>query len=355
MKYILPYLTLAVLLTYSIATSSSSTVQETETESSVRITVTEVQEDSLSPSVPVAGTVHSRNATQITAGLEARLDWIAEPGDFIKAGQAVARFDCDMLQLQLEEQLAQTDQERIRSDSLEKEVTRLKQATLAIAATQLDRLKADRDLARSEIRIAKVRVKQIENDLERCIALAPFGGVVTERMRRGGEDVSRGEILAAMTDTQNLEVRASVPIRYLPRMNTGMQARVRLHKTEFDGIIRTVVPAADAMSQTFEVRIDLPSLAPNYIAAGQLVSVTLPLSARSALTVPRDSIVLRSEGAYVMLIDDANTAQRIQVEVGDANGERVSVQGKLNPGDLVALRGAEALTEGERVVVFTDI
>ena len=44
---------------------------------------------------------------------------------------------------------------------------------------------------------------------------APFTGVVTTRLHRAGEDVSRGEVLAQMTDVLNLEVRAFVPLKHL--------------------------------------------------------------------------------------------------------------------------------------------
>ena len=47
-------------------------------------------------------------------------------------------------------------------------------------------------------------------------------------------------------------------------------------------------------SQTFQIRIDLPESAHDLVAAGQLVSIAMPLTATPALTVPRDSIVSRS-------------------------------------------------------------
>jgi RND family efflux transporter MFP subunit len=155
-----------------------------------------------------------------------------------------------------------------------------------------------------------------------------------------------------MTDTQNLEVRASVPIRHLPRMNRGAVAEVRLNDIRYSGPIRTVVPAANAASQTFEVRIDLPQHATSQMAAGQLVSVSLPLAANVALTVPRDSIVLRQDGAFVMRIDGGNRAQSVAVEVNEANGETVAVSGDLQSGDLIAVRGAEALADGNEVLIL---
>ena len=325
-------------------------------EDAVPITVTQVVSERVFPRVPAAGTVFSRNAIQITAGIAGRLEWVAEPGDFIEAGQPVARFDCEMLSLQREEQLAQAERERVNFETLAREAQRLEtlRETFATSATQLERVQGDRDLATSERRIVQVRIRQTESQLERCMVTAPFSGVVTERQQRGGEDVERSTVLAAMTDTRNLEVRASVPIRYLPRMKVGEIAEVRTNDMHFEGRIRKVVPAADALSQTFEVRVDLPAAAPDFVAAGQLVSVNLPLSANAALTVPRDSIVLREDGAFVMRINADDKAERVSIEVADTNGERVAIRGDLTPGDRIAVRGAEALNDGEPVAVQTE-
>lgn len=327
--------------------------QEQEADPAVPITISEVLTENLSPGIPAAGTVYSSNVAQITAGLAARLEWVAEPGDYIEAGSAVARFDCELLQLRREEQVAHASRERVRYDSLVREIERIERARMSTSEMQLERVKADRDLARGEMRVVDVRIRQIESELKRCVELAPFSGVVTAQQRRGGEDVARGDVLAAMTDVLHLEVRASVPIRHLPRMSTGVMAQVRLNEVHFDGLIRTVVPAADALSQTFEVRIDLPATAPDHVAAGQLVSVTLPLAAHPALTVPRDSIVLRTAGAFVMRIDNDNKAESVAVEVADASGEKVSVRGDLQPGDRIAVRGAEALDDGELVAILS--
>jgi multidrug efflux pump subunit AcrA (membrane-fusion protein) len=90
------------------------------------------------------------------------------------------------------------------------------------------------------------------------------------------------------------------------------------------------------------------------VAAGQLVSVNLPLSANVALTVPRDSVVLREDGAFVMRIGDDAKAERVAVEVREASGDFIAVHGALKAGDRVAVRGAEALDDGNRVAVNTE-
>lgn len=340
----------AVLLCLSV---SESYAQEEE---ATPITIAQVTASEFAPSVAAAGTVFSRNETQVTAGMAGRLQWLAEPGDTVQAGAAVARFDCEMLELQRERQVAEAERASINFETLKKEVARLESVRdqSVIAEIQLDRTAADRDLAGSDFRIAKISIKETESQLARCLVKAPFSGVVTQRLRNPGEDVERSTVLAAMTDTQNLEVRASVPIRYLPRMRTGEIAEVRMNELRIEAQIRTVVPAANSQSQTFEVRLNLPAGAPQLVAAGQLVSVSLPLSANAALTVPRDSVVLREDGAFVMRINDDAKAERVAVEVREASGDQIAVLGQLRSGDRIAVRGAEALEEGELVAVQTE-
>lgn len=322
----------------------------------IPVTITEVREELVAPALPAAGTVFSRNEAQITAGIAARLEWVAEPGDFVRAGHPVARFDCSLLSLQKEELQALAQREEINVAILTREARRQERLTesFSVAATQLDRTLADRDLAGSSLAIARVRVRNMEKQLERCVARAPFSGVVTQRFSRAGEDVERSTMLARMTDTRNLEVRVSLPVRHLPRLAVGSVGVVQLGVVRMEGVVRKIVPAADALSQTFEVRVELPEHAPEVLAAGQLVSVRLPLVASATLTVPRDSIVLREEGAFVMRINGDNEAERVFIEVADAEGERVSVRGSLAVGDRIAVRGAEALDDGQLVAVQAD-
>ncbi len=229
-------------------------------DNAVSVTVAEVESTSMAPRVPAAGTVFSRNQTQITAGIAGRLEWVAEPGDLLNAGQAVARFDCEMLELQRERQVAEADRAGINHRALSSEVERheaLRDSSV-ISEIERERTIANRDLAASELRIAHIAIRETESQLRRCVVTAPFSGVVTERLQRAGEDVERSTVIAAMTDTQNLEIRASVPIRYLPRMRTGELAEVSLSAIQLEGRIRKIVPAANSQSQTFEVRLDLP-------------------------------------------------------------------------------------------------
>ena len=86
------------------------------------------------------------------------------------------------------------------------------------------------------------------------------------------------------------------------------------------------------------------------MVSGQFADATIVVSEqRMSLFVPRDAVVLRSEGNFVFRIEEGKTAKRIDVVLGDGQGPLVSVSGDLKEGDQVAVRGVEGLADGQAV------
>ena len=316
------------------------------------VQISTVSRTEVAPTVAVPGTVYSRNEVQITAGVAGRLVMVAEPGTIVRKGDYIARIDKRSLDLQRAEQEALLERARINIRQLESQLRR--QTELAssslVSEFELEQTEANRDLAVSDADIIEVRIRQIEDLLQRADVRAPFPGVVIDRSRRAGEEVARGEVLGQLTDIQHLEVRAFVPLKHLPRTAAGQAIDVFATNAAYTGTIRSLVPTGDVRSQTFEARIDLPAGATGDWTVGQLVSVAIPIRSRElALAVPRDALVLRQNGSFVFRISEDNTAEQIKVVIGDSAGDLVAVSGALREGDRVAVRGAETLSDGAQV------
>ena len=319
------------------------------------VQVADVERTEIAPTIAVPGTIYSRNEVQVTAGVAGQLLMVAEPGTIVQQGEPVARIDRRALLLQRAEQEALLQRAEINVRQLESQLRRQRelQGSNLVSEFELEQTEANRDLAISDADITKVRIRQIDDQIRRTDVRAPFTGVVINRAHRGGEDVARGEILAQLTDIQNMEVRAFVPLKHLPRTVVGDSISVFATGAVYNGRIRSLVPTGDVRSQTFEARIDLPVPAHDQWTVGQLVSVAVPIRTReSAITVPRDALVLRHNGSFVFRISEENIAEQVAVEIGDTAGEVVAVTGSLQPGDRVAIRGAENLSEGASVKIM---
>ncbi len=315
------------------------------------VSIALVETAEIAPTVAVPGTVFSRNDARLTASVGGLLTYVAEPGTRVAAGDAVAEIDTAELRLQRREQEALLSRARIQLRQIESELTRQTElrSTNVVSEFQLEQTTANRDLAVADVRIIQVRINQIDERIDRATTKAPFAGLVISRERRAGEEVAQGAPLAAMTDTETLEVRAFVPLKHLSRTHVGDQLDVFDNQMRLTGTIRALIPTGDVRSQTFEARIDLdaPGDAAN---VGQLVSVAVPIrAAAESLAVPRDALVLRAAGAFVFRIGTDMVAERIPVELGDSAGTLIAVSGDLREGDQVAIRGGETLSDGSTV------
>ena len=314
------------------------------------VAVAAVARAEMAPTLAVPGTVYSRNEAALMAALGGRLTFVAEPGTPIAEGDAVATIDTLSLRLERAEQEALLNRARIQVRQLESEYRRQAELseTSVVSEFQLEQTEANRDLARADAAIIDVRIRQIDERIRRATVRAPFAGVIVARTRRIGEEVAAGAPLVSMTDLEQLEVRAFVPLKHLSRTHVGDELDVFNASARLNGTIRALVPAADIRSQTFEARIDIA--ADGGVNVGELVSVAVPIrSAAEALAVPRDALVLRADGNYVFRITDENTAERVPVELGDSAGDLIAVTGSLSEGDLVAIRGGETLADGVTV------
>jgi RND family efflux transporter MFP subunit len=315
--------------------------------------VTEVHE---SAPVVVNGVFRSRRDMLLSATVEGELLWVLEEGTRVSEDMTVAKIDDNQLRLRLEEQELLARRAAVNETYLQGEVERLQkleEANLA-ARTQLAEMVSRRDLARNDVSVAESRIAQLEEIISRTNIVSPVAGVVVERLRQGNEYARRGDGVLRVVNPSALEVKASIPVAYLRRVNNAEVVKVNIGDWSFETQLRSIIQAGNQNSQTFDVIVDVPEQISNNFVSGQFVEVAIPLSADgSSLYVPRDAVVLRSEGSYVFRIGEDNVAERILVTLGEGQGELVSVLGDLSVGDRVAIRGVERLEDGQAVSPIT--
>jgi RND family efflux transporter MFP subunit len=318
------------------------------------VRVAEAQLASLSPSIQVPGTVVSRNDARVAAEVAGRLTWIAEVGTAIAAGEPVARIDDAELLLQRDEYRGVLSAQESRRGFLEREAERLRRlaAEHIGAKNRLDEVESELQAATSDITAARARLGRIELQLERTRILAPFGGIVTERLRTAGEHTQPGDDVVRLVDPGSLEVVARAPLSTLHFVSPGGEVDFHSEWHSGRGRISTLVPFGDSRSHMFELRLSIDS---SPWRVGENVRLAVPTgSPTEVLAVPRDALVLRREGASVFRVGENGAAERIDVLPGIAAGELIAISGAVNPGDRVVVRGAERLRAGQPVNVLVD-
>lgn len=305
----------------------------------------------MAPTMQVAGTVLSRADAFLSAEVEGRLLEIAEVGERFEAGDVLARIEDTQLQLRAQELEAEISSVEARLKFLDAELERyqrLAESNLA-SRTQIDQTRSERDVAQSGLSVARSRLAQVTDQIERTRIRAPFPGVVAQRLVQAGERVATGTQVMRIYNPNDLEVVARAPLSFYRYLQPGDELAVRVNDEVIAAPLRTLVSQGTEQSHVFELRLNLDERLP----VGQAVRVTIPTAdIREVLAVPRDALVLRGTGTSVFVIDDQNNARRVSVAVGIGSENMIEVKGPIQPGDRVVIRGNERLREGQAIEVI---
>jgi len=315
------------------------------------VMVETAQRDTFSATLWVSGTIISQNDARIAAETDGRITWVADVGSRIEQGEAIARIDAEDLRLDLADSEAQLlslkSQLKYRDSSLQR-FQKLADSNNA-AATQLDEAQSQLDMTRQEIKRAEVAIAQIKRRIRQTEVLAPFPGIVVERVVQTGEFVNRGAQVARLVDTEHREIRAQAPLSVAGWIREGMQVSVEHGDRESLSPVNYVIPVGDDRSRMFEVRIAAND--PAWII-GSPVRIALPNSEpRELVAIPRDGLVLRGNNIYVMRVNSDNTVEKVTVETGIGLGGFVEVIGNVEQGDRIITRGGERIQAGQAVTI----
>lgn len=307
----------------------------------------------LAPTRWVPGSVVSRDDAKIASAEAGRLDFVAEVGTRVKAGERLAKLDDQALRLRREELLAELRRTEAKQALSKTQLDRLSklEASNAIAKTQLDEARATLETDGQTAARARAQLRQIEYDITQADVRAPFSGVVTERFAQRGEYLQIGANIVHFVDTEHIEARVQAPLALADKIRAGMQVNLRKGDTEQAASVRAVVPVGDERARQFELRVGVD---PAFALVGSAVEVALPETttvASAALTVPRDALVRRPDHTYVMRITGDSKAEQVIVTPGTSSGDLVEVRGALSVGDRLVVRGAERLAAGQAVSV----
>ena len=308
----------------------------------------------LAPSVDVPGTVVSRFDSRLASGLEAKLNWIADVGTEVSEGDTVARLENITFRLYEMEAEALIVKEKARVTFLRSERARLEQLAEnnLSARSQLDQIISDLAGAESDEKIAEAQLGHAKVAMYVTEIRAPFDGIVTEKLRNIGERLKVADEVIRLVDPKSIEVVARAPLNTVNFIKVDDVLAMHNDYREGEGSVRTIVPFGNPQSHMFEVRLNVD---PEVWTIGESVRLAMPTAvAREVLTVPRDALVLRREGAFVYRIDDESKAEQVSVITGLGAGKLIEVIGDIDAGDRVVTRGAERLSNGMMVEISED-
>jgi multidrug efflux system membrane fusion protein len=285
-------------------------------------------------------------------------------GQLVKEGDLLAEIDPRPYQAQLaqfEGQMAR-DQALLANARIDLERYRTLYAQDSIAKQQVDTQQA---LVRQYEGTVKVDQGQIDNarlQLSYSRVTAPISGRLGLRVVDPGNIVRAGDAngLVVITQLQPISVLFTIPQDSLPglmqRLRSGAEPPVEAYDREqkkklASGTLLSVDNQIDPATGTIKLKAQFPnedaSLFPN-----QFVNVRMLLDTRrDATLVPSAAVVRGGQGTFVYVVKEDRTVALRKVAVGMSEGDSVSVESGLAPGERVVVEGSDRLRDGMKVEI----
>jgi RND family efflux transporter MFP subunit len=242
--------------------------------------------------------------------------------------------------------VATGDVARERYDELEKQL-HARQAAVDAVRDDMRTQWANIEAIRADLRLAEKRLSD-------ATIVAPFDGIVSQRMVAVGQFVRDNAAMMTIVKTYPLRLNADIPEVAAAAVRTGTTLDFTTEgipgKT-FHATVREINPSLDTRSRSLSVQARLTSNDP-LLKPGMFVQVKLKLAAGDRAVMVPESALTTVAGLTKMFAVREGKAVEMHVTAGVRNGGWVEVMGgDLAAGEPVATSGLSSLVTGTSVAV----
>ena len=342
------------LILFTVLVLSSSQVLLAQ----ITISTTTVTSMNLTEEESVMGMIYSRASPSLATEVSGRvIEVLADIGDEVNKGQVLAKIDPEKYRLQL----AQSKAEMARLSALlinqELDLKRAEELfkDSLVSAEMIDRSRAEYIALKEQINAAEAQLNNSNRLIEETEIKAPIKSKVSAKNIDVGDFVQTGIIVFELVDTNNLRVALSFPEYLNLKLKKGLDVYLTT-PTSIDQLIETTIkdikPDVNSNSRSITAIVDFEN--PGSWVPGASTQATITLSTiKNALVLPQLSVVRRSIGNVVFLVNEDRVVQR-SVSTGLQKNGLVHIISGLKKGDIVALDGAGFLTNGSEISINND-
>ena len=258
-----------------------------------------------------------------------------EVGDFVRAGQIVAKMD--------EVSLNQSKLS-MANDSLEYSRIKKLYEQGGVSKSDFDAMELKYNVTRS----------QYQNLLENTILRSPVSGVITARNYDQGDMYGGSPIYV---------VEQITPVKLYVGISEMDYTRVKKNDTvtltadalpgkTFTGRIARIYPTIDAATHTFTAEVNVAN-GERLLRPGMYARVTVNFGSNHSIVVPDDCVVKQQGSGVrsVFVLQADNTVKEVVVTLGRHFGTEYEILSGVAEGDKVVVKGQASLKNGSKVNV----
>lgn len=187
--------------------------------------------------------------------------------------------------------------------------------------------------ARGSLQQAYSQLQEIDAALLNAKGIAPFEGVILQKMAEVGDTVQVGQPLLRYGFVKYKRLQADVPASLMSQVTMGMVVPVKINRgIETMAKVSQIYPVADAEHHTVTVKFDLPV---DVVAApGMYAEIYLSnpqATDEPVVMIPRTALLSGRSLPSVLVVENGSSSLRL-VRLGAEYGSKVEVISGLKPG-----------------------
>ncbi len=290
------------------------------------------------------GSVEAVNEATVSAQTSGRVtEILVDLNDFVEAGAVIVRLTDKEQRSALKSAEAGLQEARARASEAASDFARIQEMfkNETVSRARMDQARANHESAMAREASAQAGVVAAREQLDYTVVRAPYAGIVSRRHVEPGESVAPGQPLMTGVSLQQLRVNVDVPQSMVDAIRQIGKATVHHGEIDIPADSITFSPVADAASNTFRVRVNLPQTEV-VLYPGMFVKVGFVVGETHRLLIPAPALLRRSELTAVYVVDGKGGITLRQVRVGRAYGDRIEILAGLEEHEILALDTVQA-------------
>ncbi len=334
----------------------------------VPVQVVTVTRGSITKNITLAGKITPYLEVGVTPKVSGKVVSVpVDVGDTVREGQVLVQLDTTDVEAQLRQAeagltVAQVNQQlaAITLENARVNLERVKELhnqgvvsdkDLEMAQMAFDQ--ANSGLADAQVKQAEASLDLIKNQLQNFTLTAPISGMVASRTIDPGEMVMPGGPVITLVDISRVVVECSVPEGEVNRIKTGEKIKIRVPAAAaepFEGEITSIAPAADPVSKSFPVKIQIAN-SEQLLKPGMFAEVELATEAfNDVLILPKEAVVDKGDMQIVYVVRDGR-AYEAKVRTGASDLNSVVIVEGVQAGDQVVAVGQNTVKDQTAVEI----
>ena len=298
--------------------------------------VVTVQTLVLSQGLPISGQTKAVNAAFVKARVAGELqDLQVREGDFVQAGQIIARADSTEYAARLRQSQQQAQAAKAQVDIAQRSFDNNRALVDQgfISKTGLDASASNLAAAQASFSAAQAGAEVLQKAVEDTVLRAPIAGQVAQRLAQNGERVAIDGRVVEIVDVRRLELEATVAVAEAMQVRLGQSAQLSFEGAAQPVAARVVRINPNATPGSRAVMVYLAITGNEALRQGLYAQGLLATGSVSALALPLSAVRTDKPAPYVQMLE-GDRVRHVPVVMG--------ARGELNQQTMVEVSGLSA-------------